>query len=267
MRFCFGTHSASALLLAALLLAGCASSAPGYSHPDFAQHYQNRYEATGWVALVTDVVLTRDIGGKLDLVDVPRSLTFGEVLADSAAAQLRRKGYAVTSTAPPSVGRVLEFDVSFRTLWTENDRDADPGALPVERAPFVWDGETAAHVDMGALKTARLHRGTMVADFALAPERAEEVTLMIAVMSRRIPLIKQLGQALLTSLVSGGMYYQYEQSYLQVAFFVVDASTGDVLWADTEADVGDLSIDLHDATGRLAVLIDKLPAPRSPRTK
>ena len=209
----------------ALVLAACGAPNPIGAYPAFPE----RYAALDSTRALVDVALVHDVSGTTDELRLP----YNERLADALQAQLvsglEAKGYGVDVSYPGSIGLFLEDDRPVRIV--DDERTVIETAI---RPPFYADSLLLA--DTLTIDAVWAASG----EDPVRTGRADALVVLFA-RGRSVPFLKQMGQSLvsglLSSLLTGGFasVSLHEISGVFVGLQIIDARTGEIIWADVSA--------------------------------
>lgn len=235
-----------ATAIAAIALTGCASNAPRIfdEYAETSKHIETIY-------LINDVLVQNDVKGAHDRVDVNENRDLLGLIAGEVRKTLTGKGYRVEAGSVDTVGAIAGRDTQFAVYRGETD--ACPGWNSEEHtelqwspfhyndtieATFIEDHVKLLHQRLTAIRNAeRLKAQTFqsATEFALPANSAILVTQSTA---RCVPGGKKGAQMLLTAILTAGMFTTWEESTLSHRLVLLDAQSGDVLWADLHAKAG-----------------------------
>jgi len=228
------------LLLLALLLSYCAPQTPLTFYPEF----NIQKEAVESVTLFGDIVILRDIKGKLDLVNLDENKELWGLFKDVFREELQHKGYTMDRSLLTSMGLPMEETRRMKIERTLEDRDLKNEDLTVGNPPFYLDEQFKSNPELleklrvvyDVLDKFRKLKGesnTIIDEATTFQQGIEgEALFVVFIVGRNVPLTKQIGQALISSIATLGTYYIYDTSGLFYNLYIITPHNGELIWAD-----------------------------------
>jgi hypothetical protein len=231
------------------------------------------------IALLADVVVIEDVIGSTEKVYLEECKSLGNVVLARFDAEMRGKGFAVVRKPLVSVGQAAKASTSYRLLSTWSQHSLDSEQFPVVSPPFYRDSTLcpagAAAEAWADLATFAWHferkKGRDDAQIAVPAALTDRVgathALVVLVAGTKIPPGKQLGQRVLSGLLSfnktsGNVSVGFSPDLTQfsgvaVKTAIVELQTGRVLWADHVYEQKSVEADL--VAGMVATLVGRMP--------
>jgi len=229
--------TASALGAVLAFAAAACAAGPRTLYPAYSVAGQQRP-----VVVWMDIAIVQDIVGDVDEVDVPVNLAFAAQVMRHVEVRLRAKGFRVERLVLTSVGALADATHEYRVVNTAADRESE--SRPRGYPPFYRDAELAARASPGAIEIvhrllteARKERGApnpVISLSGLSQGDSADV-VVLAVQGRMIDFGKQMGQMLVTALLTGGRQASSQQHTVAVQLHIVNGRTGEVMWSDRSA--------------------------------
>ena len=228
------------ILLLGLFLSYCAPQTPLTFYPEF----NTQKEAIESVTLFGDMVILRDIKGKLDLVSLAENQELWGLFKDVFREELQRKGYNMERSLLTSMGLPMEETRRMKIERTLEDRDLKSKDLTVGNPPFYLDEQFKSNPELldkldavyKVLDKFRKMKGesNTIIDEATALQQGieGEALFIVFIVGRNVPLTKQIGQALISSIATLGTYYIYDTSGLFYNLYIITPHNGELIWAD-----------------------------------
>jgi hypothetical protein len=231
-NFLASARIAAAGVVLALATFACAT-APAALYPEITK--QKERPLNLWV----DVAIAHDVSGNIDQIDIPECNGIGKAVQEEIVRGLTAKGYKIRESAITSMGLAWEGD-KYKVVRSDEER-----AMPVEKianqpppffvAPEFTDPErvsklTSVYKDLRKVEKKKGEPNAHIDVGKLA--RPDEAWLIVHVAARDVPLGKQIGQAIFTSLLTLGTVAIWQTSGITLDTYMVDSTTGEVFWAD-----------------------------------
>lgn len=224
IRKCF------ALIVGVIFLAGCAT--PGKLYPNFVQ--QNK--AIGNVTVFIDASFMKDGIERGMIMDVDQNVDLLELLAEHIRKELPAKGYpvnAVYSLAGTIMVELNTMPIEVRGKKSDDvpyaDKAFEESGIPLEelRTAF-W-----ALIRAGQ-KTRPDQDNIVIPDIAsLKFPGAPDTYIFVRSGGIQVGFMKQMGQAFGSALATAGFMYGYSMGQISTYLYVVDASSGELIWEDS----------------------------------
>jgi hypothetical protein len=228
------------VLVTGLAFSYCAPQTPLAFYPDFS----TQKEAIESVTLFGDIVVLRDIKGNQDLVSLVENRELWKLFKDVFREELQRKGYNIERSLLTSMGLLMEETRRMKVERTLEDRELKIQDLTVANPPFFIDEQFKSNPELmdklealyGVLDKFRKYRGdaNMIIDEATSLQQGikGEALFIVFIAGRNVPLTKQIGQALISSIATLGTFYIYDTSGLFYNLYVITPHNGELIWAD-----------------------------------
>ena len=229
----------SIIILLIVLLIGCANT-PLKFYPDFPE--QKLRITTG--ALLADVVVIDDMVGDTNKIDVVANKSLGGMVLTYFTEKLVEKGYHVDNTMLTSVGLLMDQHRLYKLVQSVRSKEVNVGELPIGIPPFylndIFQKDTNAVAQLWSTYntlinvTPQEEGAKMIIPAAVGVgKQAEASTLMVVFIGGyNVASSKQYTDELASDAQTVGMVGVKHISQVTIAFYIVDALTGEVLWSD-----------------------------------
>lgn len=219
------------IFLFAITMGGCATSPLKY-YPDFPKQKQGVAKVT----MLEDIIVVEDIAGNIDSVNVDENKVLGNTLLKIFNDELNQKGYLVEKTMLSSIGLTLNPNNQYQVV----------GAPSTGNPPFYIDEAIIQDPDMkqklttlfNSLGTYIKKEGEPSKVIPDAPSlrigTESDALLVILAGGRKVSLGKQIGQGVLTTMLTLGTVATWQTSTTVMQLYIVDLKSGEVLWSDTD---------------------------------
>jgi hypothetical protein len=248
-------NSISAILIL-ILSVGCAS--PGFKQRPESVKQKNS------ISVIADVSVIEDILGYTDGIYIHKNMEVGEVVVKEASLRLKERGYEVKEEMVSTIGSWLEEGANYKVVQDGSTSSApklfgDTGKPPFYINDFFLKDERqrqsliSVHRNPGTIipasysliGVALLHKGVyppthhkavMEGSPIIIPEVKDlglkgDALLIIGVMGKQVPVLKEIGTSIGSALAGGGAT---QQSYLYVSISLIDLNSGEVVWGYME---------------------------------
>lgn len=225
-------------LLSLIIVSGCATPLTVYS--DFSEQKNDINK----VSLLTDVIMAEDISGTTDKIDLFRNKEFAEMIIKEVSANLNQKGYSVVESFVFS-GCALDAEKQYKVVRTTEDQELETDVIPVGNPPFYIDEalnlDAEAQQNLTSLfrnmkKQIPKKKGEPNKDIheaAFLKDMTKGDTLVfILVEGRDVSTGKQIGQAVLTGLLTLGTVIAWQTSAISMNLYVIDTRDSKLIWED-----------------------------------
>jgi hypothetical protein len=252
------------LILFVTTLTGCVTTAEIY--PEFSK---NKLSIEN-VSLLVDVVVLEDITGNIDKTDVIINKELGKNFIKEFASILHDKGYEVNEFYLFS-GMQTDKQQTYRVVKSAEEQQLGNDAIPIDKPPFYIDerlnenkGTLISIFD--ALKNQppkkKGESNKIIRDVTLLGNNIHWDTLiLISLEARNVPIEKQIGQAVLTSLLTLGTVATWQVSTANATLFILK-NNGEVIWESQQFIKGGMIDERflkNLATGLVNSVPDKFP--------
>lgn len=218
------------LIVCLMFLAGCAT--PGKLYPNFVQ--QNK--ALKKVTVFLDVSFMKDGMEQGMIMDVDQNVDLLELLAGQIRKELPVKGYTVNGLYALA-GTIM---VNSNTMPVEI-RGSKGDDIPYADKAFHESGisledlRTAlwALVQAGNKKKPEQENSVVHEVASLKSPEDPDAYIFVRSGGVQVGFMKQMGQAFGSALATAGFMYGYSVGQITTYLYVVDASTGELLWEDS----------------------------------
>lgn len=218
------------LIVCLMFLAGCAS--PGKLYPNFVQQNKELKKVTVFL----DVSFMKDGMERGMIMDVDQNIDLLDLLSEQIRKELPAKGYAVNALYALS-GTIM---VNLNTMPVEiigrkqddipyADKAFEESGIPLE------DVRTALWALVRAGNKSKPQQPNSVVHEVASLKSPEDPDAYIFVRSGgvQVGFMKQMGQAFGSALATAGFMYGYSVGQITTYLYVVDASTGELIWEDS----------------------------------
>jgi len=209
------------------------------------------------------IVIQQEMKG-IQKVDLIENVGYARLCINDLADELKSKGYTIDRTLVSSIGLILPRGEPYRLIRAEGERDLDPEKLSVQSPPFyVSDVLSRDSTDLQTLErlyyrllTTERHSGEPPIRIPEAREVGMKIggglVFIVFVRGFEVPVNLQKRER------QGEMIAMQQASEVTVSLFVLDASTGDVVWDDRVVKNGG-TIYREKILQLLGKLVDNLP--------
>ena len=218
------------------IISGCATNFGAY--PDFAEQRNDINK----VSLLTDISVIQDINGDIHKADMVRVKEFGELIIEEISKNLSQKGYPVTESFIFS-GCVLDTEGQYKVVKTIEDMELESDAIPVANPPFYIDQALDLNAEAQQNLTSLFQRlkrklpkkegklNSYIHEASFLKEMTKGDTLVfILTEGRNAHIGKQIGQAVLTGLLTLGTVMAWQASTISMDLYVVSNQNGELIW-------------------------------------
>lgn len=226
-------HKVAALTVVSLqmLIVACSS-------PRFTMFETEKKNITSAV-LITDVLAVEDIIGDTDRVILQTNQSFADRAVKEVSKILEAKGYPITKIYPAQIGYFGKHKF-YRVAEKSIDRD-DNETLPIQQTPLTPDtlllDKNDANVTTINQYLERSSERDEADALATTPQKGNvDAVFFLEVIAKDVSVGQQIGQAVLSALVSGlssgGRYYESrsESDFTLIKIAVIDNNTKKLLY-------------------------------------
>ena len=232
------------MMIIVVMLSGCGIS-PESTYPDFSRY---KLGMTG-CALLADCVIIDDMIGDTNRIDIVANKSLGGLLLTHFTDRLIGKGYHVDNTVLTSVGLVMDQRRVYKLARSVRSEDADLTDLPIGLPPFYLNDVFQDSFSETELKSAynaliksfpdREGQKIVIPGTVSVGKLAEEPTLMIVFLGGfNVSASKEFNDESASNASTVGQIGMQHISQVTVAFYIVDAKTGELLWSDQHSTKG-----------------------------
>jgi hypothetical protein len=200
-------------------------------------------------ALLADCTIIDDMIGDTNKIDVVANRSLGSMMLTYFTDGLIGKGYHVDNNILTSVGMEMDRRRVYKLVQSIQMKDADVEDLPVGLPPFYLNDifrDDSAFASLRSTYDALVHvpsqvegSTTFVPSAKGLAERAEAETLFFILLGGfNVSASKQLNEESASDASTVGRVAIQHISQVTIAFYVVDARTGELLWFDQRAAQG-----------------------------
>lgn len=248
-----------------LHLSGCTSSPLKY-FPNFPAKKLVMNET----ALMGDVFIVDDISGDTNKVEVTWNREIGDSVLDLIARKLKNKGFVLRRTMLTSVGLMVSRSQVFKVGSTYEDHDTDEEILPSGRPPFYvhedFQRDTAAKQSLASVYRSLIQASpeggaehTVIQDAAMLCESSGVNSICIFFVGGfNVPVTQRIKDEDRSIEVAGGAVGVERVSRVSMAFFIIDATGGELIWADHLQTSGGI-VHLEKVERLASGIIDRIP--------
>lgn len=244
-------------------LTGCVTTAEIY--PEFSK---NKLSIEN-VSLLVDVVVLEDITGNIDKTDVIINKELGTNFIKKFVSILHDKGYEVNESYLFS-GMQTDKQLTYRVIKSAEEKQLESDAIPIDKPPFYIDERL--NENKGTLISIfdalnnqppkqKGQSNKIIRNVALLGNNIHGDTLiLISLEARNVPIEKQIGQAVLTSLLTLGTVATWQTSGTKTNLFIINTKNGEVIWESQQFMKGgiiDEQFLQNLATGLVILIPDK----------
>lgn len=238
------------LLVSVVSLYGCAAVTPINIYSDF----MTKKQQINSITMLGDFYIFDDVEGTVDLVDVPKNINTGMRIMDMLDDELKQKGYKTVHKDTTSMGLFRQDRTeTFKLALSKSPSTSDEiKNLPDTNAPFYINKDfsdtpekrktlEAVMEKLGAYTRKEGEPVKYIPEVAqLSTGKNQDAYLFVLVSGRDVPLLKTIGQATATALLSlvtlglaaPVMVAVAQTPWTRLDIFIVDAKTGEVVWKD-----------------------------------
>jgi hypothetical protein len=189
--------------------------------------------------LITDVLAVEDIIGDTDRVILQTNQSFADRAVKEVSKILEAKGYPITKIYPAQIGYFGKHKF-YRVAEKSIDRD-DNETLPIQQTPLTPDtlllDKNDANVTTINQYLERSSERDEADALATTPQKGNvDAVFFLEVIAKDVSVGQQIGQAVLSALVSGlssgGRYYESrsESDFTLIKIAVIDNNTKKLLY-------------------------------------
>ncbi len=194
-------------------------------------------------ALLADCIIIDDMIGDTNKIDVVANKSFGGMILNYFTDSLTAKGYHVDNAMLTSVGLMMDRQHLYKLVQSVRTKETDMDDLPIGVPPFYLNDVFRHDSDAAQLwsmydvliKTSPEEGGDKIfvpASTAVGRQTEAGTLMIIFVSGFSVPSGKQYDPHYYSDRETVGRVGMQHISQVTVAFYIVDAQTGELLWLD-----------------------------------
>src|SRR5437867_167989 len=205
-----------AVVFTAIALTAIAGIACGAKPEKEFPEFKAEKSQIGEIALLTDVVVVEDVLGNTEKVYLEDCKRLADIMLQTFRDGLAPKGYTFRRSTVLSIGDLVNPKSQYRVLQTWVQHKEDDSQFPVTEPPFYEDSTVAA-VSGGHEALRAVLNGTWTFKISKKepPPTLSEIStlhdaigtdyaLLVVVLGTKVPVGKQMGQGMLSQLMTVG---------------------------------------------------------------
>lgn len=220
-------------------MAGCSTS-PLARHPDFIERKKNFPPAI----VMTDFIIIDAPAGDTSKVDLVENLSEAKMCLNLFAGNLNERGYRVDRTLISSIGLLMNRNQPYKVVQTVEDQQVAERELSTRNPPFfihaIYAKDVTLLEKLSTIYTMLINSHERKGESPLMIPEAIEVgkamgggTLVIALVGGyNVPITSQIGKETSSQSLTRGIVTTQHVTQLSMAFYMIDASSGLVIWDD-----------------------------------